>query len=79
MYSKDSSSARISYLIAQVHQSRASNYERLSGDEFKWELKKAVEICDAAIAKYPNSIGGKNCLALKETILQKGLDIAVEK
>jgi len=79
MYSKDSSSARISYLIAQVHQSRASNYERLSGDEYKWELKTAVEICDNAISKFPNSIGGKNCLVMKETILQKNLDIVVEK
>ncbi len=79
MYSKDSSSARVSYLIAQFHQTLATNYDRLGGDEYKWELKTAVEICDATIKKYPNSIGAKNCSALKETILKKSFDLAIEK
>ena len=78
-YGADSSSTRISYLIAQFHESLASKYDRLSGDEYKWEYKTAIEICDKAIAKFPNSIGGINCASLKQIILYRDLQLETEQ
>lgn len=78
-FGADSSSARISYLIAQFHESLGSKYERLGGDDFKWEHKTAIEICDKAIAKYPGSMGAINCAALKQIILYRELQMETEQ
>lgn len=79
LYSKDSSSTRISHLIATEHYSKGTNYQPLAGDEFKWENKIALDICNAAIAAFPNSLGAKNCAALKTTIQQKEYSITAER
>ena len=41
----------------------------------KWDRKRAVEICRAAVARFPESFGAKNCLALIESIQQPSLAI----
>lgn len=78
-YGADSSSSRISYLIAQFHEALASKYDRLAGDEYKWEYKTAIEICDKVIAKYPESLGGISCSALKQIILYREIQVEAEQ
>ena len=41
----------------------------------KWDKKQALEICQAAITRFPNSFGAKNCLAMIERIKQPTLSI----
>ncbi|HLN73979.1 MAG TPA: alpha-2-macroglobulin family protein, partial [Prolixibacteraceae bacterium] len=45
----------------------------------KWDRKKAVEICQAAIDRYPGTLGAKNCLALKDMIQQPSLKITTNE
>ncbi|MDP3912276.1 MAG: MG2 domain-containing protein [Bacteroidota bacterium] len=41
----------------------------------KWDKKNAVEICDKAIARFPDSFGAINCRSLIESIKQPSLSI----
>ena len=47
--------------------------------EKKWNKKKAVEICQEAISRFPESFGGKNCKALLENIQQPSFSINISK
>jgi uncharacterized protein YfaS (alpha-2-macroglobulin family) len=47
--------------------------------EKKWNKKKAVEICQEAISRFPESFGGKNCKALLESIQQPSFSINISK
>ncbi len=78
LYANDSSSTQVSYLIAQQHYVLGSNYAPLASDDYKWEYKTAVAICDAAINKFPKSLGAKNCAALKQSIIQKEISLTAE-
>jgi len=44
----------------------------------KWDKKKAIEICEAAISRFPESTGAKNCRSLIESIKQPSLAITTE-
>ena len=79
LYANDSSSTRISFLIAQYHYSLGSNYVPLAGPEYKWEYETAIKICNDAIKKFPNSLGAINCASLKATIEQKELSLVAEQ
>lgn len=41
----------------------------------KWDKKKAVEICEAAISRFPDSFGANNCRSLIESIKQPSLSV----
>ena len=41
----------------------------------KWDKKKAIEICNAAIKRFPDSFGANNCRSLIESIKQPSLSI----
>jgi len=41
----------------------------------KWDRKKAVEICEAAISRFPDSFGAGNCSSLIESIKQSSLSL----
>lgn len=44
----------------------------------RWSRKRAYDICQAAIKRFPKSLGAKNCQALINEILQKELCLSVE-
>jgi hypothetical protein len=44
-------------------------------DAQKWNKKRAIEICEAAINRFPDSFGAKNCQSLIERIKRPGLSI----
>ena len=72
-------SAEISYLIAKSHNEKANLFKPISAEDFKWENKKALEICDRAIEKFSDSFGAIQCQYLKAQILEKALSFKVEK
>ncbi len=52
----------------------------IAQEEFNQEhYVRAMELCNAAIKRYPSSRGAINCKALQSQILQKELTITVEK
>ena len=44
-------------------------------DAQKWNKKRAIEICEAAINRFPDSFGAKNCQSLIERIKQPALSV----
>ncbi|HTL82077.1 MAG TPA: alpha-2-macroglobulin family protein [Bacteroidia bacterium] len=63
--------ADVYYYLALYHSSLAGGYAAGKDDKYQWENKRAVEICDATIKKFPLTQGGNNCNVLRLQILQK--------
>jgi hypothetical protein len=78
-FSSKASSAQVSAKIANVYFEKGNKYSPLQSDEHKWMKKKALELCEAAILKYPSSDGAKDCKALKARITEHTLDFITEK
>ena len=47
-------------------------------DAHKWDIKKALEICNTAIEKFPDTFGAQECRWLQNSILQKSLRFQTE-
>ena len=68
-YGRDSSSARITFLIAEWHHTKAAGFDRLEGKQFKTEYQVALQYIDKAIATYPTAFGTQQCRELRALIL----------
>lgn len=77
-YAKNPVQAEIDYHIAEIHHNKSSQYTPENPD-LKWERKKAFDICEKAIKKYPKSYGAQLCRSLKATILHKHFAFTAEE
>ncbi|WP_420574728.1 alpha-2-macroglobulin family protein [Kordia sp.] len=64
---------------AVLYQRSGSRYENTRKEKYRWENKKAIERCDDVLSKFPNSIAGKKCAIIKESILNKEIAITTEQ
>ncbi|MFZ1281465.1 MAG: MG2 domain-containing protein, partial [Ignavibacteriaceae bacterium] len=71
-------SSLICFYLAQHYTEEGKKYDPEVSDEFKWQTKYALQICDSIIAKYPGTIGAINCSNLKTEILSRSLNLQVE-
>jgi hypothetical protein len=71
-------SSLISFNIAQYHYNEGAKYDPNGSDNYKREIKKALEICNSVIEKYPDTFGAGECRWLQNTILQKSLSVQTE-
>ena len=71
-------SSLISFNIAQYHYNEGTKYDPNGSDNYKWEIKKALEICNSAIEKFPDTFGAGECRWLQNEILQKSLSVQTE-
>ncbi|MBV6421088.1 MAG: hypothetical protein DAHOPDDO_02357 [Ignavibacteriaceae bacterium] len=71
-------SSLISFNIAQYQYSEGMKYDPNGSDVYKWEIKKALEICNSTIEKFPDTFGAEECRWLQNTILQKSLSVQTE-
>lgn len=69
----------VDYRIATWYLQKASLYKPLQGDAYKWYKKTAKEVCEKAIAKYPNSYGAKESINLKNSIFAKSTNLTIEE
>jgi len=69
----------VDYKIALFLNEKANSYVPLSKEENRWKLKETLQICEAAIKKFPTSTGAEKCKILKSQILSKSLQITNEK
>ena len=74
-YNGFESSAEVSYYIARYYYDRGQLYNPLESDKYKWDTRKAMDIVDNAINKFPKSFGAHNCGELKALILKKSLSL----
>ncbi len=72
-----SSSSKINYKRGLYYQERGNTYSTSNAD-VRWELKKAIELCDESIKKYPDSFGAQQCKSLKHNITAKFIDFTAE-
>ncbi|MFT5778488.1 MAG: hypothetical protein ACI837_001444, partial [Crocinitomicaceae bacterium] len=72
LHSEHQASAEVSFKIATFYNQRGNSYT-LKNQEAKWDKKKAMEICNGAIQKFPESLGARQCEALKVSIVQKNI------
>ncbi|MDF1518406.1 MAG: MG2 domain-containing protein, partial [Lutibacter sp.] len=73
------SSTLIDFEIASVYNNQANNYVPLTKTENQFKRVKALEICEKAMAKFPNSFGAQKCNLLKQQILNLSINITAEK
>lgn len=77
-------SAWVSYERALYYLNRGAQFQPRQADNpeneaRKWDRKKAYQICEKAIDRFPDSDGAQNCRTLQLRITQKSLSLAVEK
>lgn len=64
---------------ARIYVESASLYKPLQGDDHKWDLKKAFELCEAAKKRFPDSDGAILCENLQEDVLTKSVSAEIEE
>lgn len=72
-------SAEVNYQIALLFVETSNLYKPLQGDEHKFDKKTALDICQQAIKKFPDSQGAYNCKALQTQILAKAIQLHTEE
>ncbi len=71
-------SSLISFNKAKYYYDEGVKYNASVSDAHKWEIKKALEICNTAIEKFPDTFGAQECRWLQNSILQKNLQFQTE-
>ncbi|MGH1383296.1 alpha-2-macroglobulin family protein [Kordia sp.] len=64
---------------AQLHKEFGDTYNSNTPEKHQWEYKKAIELCESVISKFPKSKAAKKCNVIKATILEKEFSIATEE
>ncbi len=75
----DACEAEVMVRSAQWHAERAEGYDRLAGDAFRDERRKALVLCDSALAKWPGSFGARNAAALRARLVRPTLQLQLEE
>jgi hypothetical protein len=64
---------------AEIRKELGDKYRQKKEEKYRWEYKKAIEICDAVIAKFPKSEAAKKCIDLKDRITLESFSIVTEE
>ncbi|MCB0792554.1 MAG: hypothetical protein KDB97_12350 [Flavobacteriales bacterium] len=75
----DSAWARVTHALAEWHAEAGNNYQRLADDDWKWEKRTAVALCDSVIARWPASSGARDCIALRARLRAPALSVRSEE
>jgi hypothetical protein len=75
----EASEAEVMVAMARWHEEMAAKYDRLRGDEWKWERRTSVDLCNEAMAKWPASFGARNAAALLARLQQPSVSISSEQ
>ena len=78
-HSKHEASAEVTYRIAQIHANNGAKYKPSPTDDYKWDLKKAYDMCEEAAQAFPGSYGTQLCKQLQSTLLRKEFEIGTER
>ena len=68
----------ICYMIARQYQETAEKYDSLTNPKVQFNYIKALEYCDIAIKRYPNTNGANNCKYYKHIITSPELTLNTE-
>ncbi|MFZ6011776.1 MAG: MG2 domain-containing protein, partial [Bacteroidota bacterium] len=76
VYSRHPMSASIDFELATLADKASGFYD---GEQSQFKKREALELCDKAIAAFPNSDGAEKCLLLKRNILAPKLAVQAER
>ncbi|MCO6491642.1 MAG: alpha-2-macroglobulin [Phaeodactylibacter sp.] len=65
--------------IASLYAEQGNAYVPGEAEKHKWKLKEAVEVCDKAIERFPESYGARQCGQLRSQLLRETLELKVEE
>ena len=68
----------VSYTLASYLNEKGQLYQPLVSDIHKWDIRSAIEVCDNAIKRFPDSDGAKNCRILAKSIQDNILRLTAE-
>lgn len=71
-------SALYTYEVAQLYVQQGKEYSPKTNEDNRWKQKEVMELCDAVIARFPDSRGADKCKALKSQILATDLQLTTE-
>ena len=69
----------VTYAIAVFLKEQGSQYNPAESQKYKWELKKAINYCNLAIKRFPESAGAGNCRLLATDIEKPSLQVETEQ
>lgn len=78
-YASQAASASVSFRLAQWHNDKGGEYQAYNKPEVQGEKKRAMEICESIIKKFPTTIAAKNAQLLQQQIQSKSISIQVEE
>jgi len=78
-YASNAAAAQAMYLRAGIYFKNGQDYDPFTKTDNQYEIKRAKELCEAAVSKFPKSEGGINAKNLLSQIKQPSLNIETEK
>jgi uncharacterized protein YfaS (alpha-2-macroglobulin family)/aromatic ring-cleaving dioxygenase len=78
-YGKQPITAEIVFELAKLYRRLGNKYKPHVSDDYKWHIKKAYDLCQQTIHRYPGTIGAHNCRSLAGQIKGKKLNLTLEK
>lgn len=78
-YPNYEASAQAMYLRAKIYYDKGQDFDPFTKTGNQYEIKRAKELLEAAIKKYPKSEGGINAQNLLNSILEPSLSLETEK
>jgi TonB-dependent SusC/RagA subfamily outer membrane receptor len=78
-YSTNPITARAMFARAQIYYNRGQQFKPYENTENQYEIKRAKELLDLTIAKFPKSEGAINAQNLLASILQPSINLSTEK
>ena len=73
------SSALIDFELATIYRNEGLKYPQNLNEIYQFKNAEALEICNNAVEKFPESLGANKCKNLRTSILQQNLTITTEK
>ncbi|MFC1887935.1 alpha-2-macroglobulin [Candidatus Cloacimonadota bacterium] len=70
--------AEINYPLALLYSDLGSKYDPDISDEYKWNKKKAYDLCRKVVELYPNTPGAQNCRSLMSNLEFKNVSLQIE-
>ena len=77
-YAKQKACSEVYFALALYYYQRGTKYNAQTAKQYRWDWKKAHELCIEAMKKYPKSYGAQQCTALKVSIEAKSISLQVE-
>jgi len=71
--------AEIALELAKLYKDLGDKFVPGAAEKYKWHKKKAIDLCNQTIEKYPKTLGAQNCKSLIADITEKKMILKTER